>query len=189
MQIVEPGPGLPTLAHFGERGLVGTAPGIGELAPIRDDRRTGRERLALADDAATPIDDGAEHVEGESRDAVERHDETESCRTDPRTLGRVAPAVKRAFSARLRLLRFPPAPNRSRGTSPSATGLSIPSPIRPRSALLRADSFRESEDAAPSARSECAAAQQRNGRPAGQWAEQPLLCPRPDPGPDRGVVS
>src|ERR1700682_3719284 len=65
MQIVDPRPGQVAATHLIHRRGISGAPAVGEGSPILLDPMASTELLQLADDAGAPIDDGAEHVEGE----------------------------------------------------------------------------------------------------------------------------
>ncbi len=63
MQVIEDGPGDGTTADAIHRWAVGATPGIGDVGPIGGDAAQGAEAFEAGDDAAAPIDQGAEHVE------------------------------------------------------------------------------------------------------------------------------
>ena len=69
VEVVERGPREVASPHAVHGGGVAGAPGVGEAAPV--DVRG--DALALADDAAPPVDDGAEDVEGEGADVRVGH--------------------------------------------------------------------------------------------------------------------
>src|SRR5581483_2181461 len=70
VEIVDARPREIAAAHALHRRLISRAPVVGEARPIGGDALLATEPLELADDAAAPIDDGAENVENESLDAA-----------------------------------------------------------------------------------------------------------------------
>jgi hypothetical protein len=70
VQDVEPGERDAPLLHLGHGRLVFAAPGVREGGPIEIVAEGFQDALALAGDAAAPIDEGAEHVEEQRFDAA-----------------------------------------------------------------------------------------------------------------------
>jgi hypothetical protein len=78
VQIVELRPLAAVIAHLVHRRLIQTAPGIGELGPVYVEPLLLAERLAFADQARSPVHDGAEHIERERLDVLDGHDSLRS---------------------------------------------------------------------------------------------------------------
>src|SRR5262249_46260726 len=70
MEIVDARPRQRTAAHALHRRLVSAAPVVGKARPIGAEALLPPHRLELANDAAAPIDDGAEDIEDESLDGA-----------------------------------------------------------------------------------------------------------------------
>src|SRR5262245_18479061 len=65
MQVIELCPRAAPAPHLLEGRLISAAPGFGEAPPVRGYAPAPGELLPLANDAAPPVDHGAEDVEGE----------------------------------------------------------------------------------------------------------------------------
>src|SRR5437879_6101009 len=73
MEVVELRPRALAAPHLVHRRLIEAPPRVGELGPVHREALRLPESLALADEARSPVDDGAEDVEGERFDVHGGH--------------------------------------------------------------------------------------------------------------------